>query len=149
MAKVASVEIAPVVAPVAVAPMTAAPKVIAPASKLSTVLPPGAPVAVAPVVTSRPMAAAPIKTPLSTALGIPKTTLVLHAAPLPSKTSGQIKAKPELVTATGSVYKDVEVERVMSDGIIISYTPAGGGWAMTKVNFTDLSPQQQQLYGKH
>ncbi len=139
MAKVAPVEIAPVVAPVAVAPMTAAIKVIAPAPKVSTVLPPVAPVATAPVVASRPVAA----------LVIPKSTLVLHAAPLPANTSAQIKPKPELVTATGSVYKNMEVERVMSDGIIISYTPAGGGWAMTKVNFTDLSPQQQQLYGKH
>jgi hypothetical protein len=37
----------------------------------------------------------------------------------------------------------------MPDGIIISYTPAGGGWAMTKVNFEDLSPEMQQRYLKH
>jgi hypothetical protein len=36
----------------------------------------------------------------------------------------------------------------MSDGIIISYTPAGGGSAMTRVNFEDLSPELRQRYEK-
>jgi len=36
----------------------------------------------------------------------------------------------------------------MPDAIIISYTPAGGGWAMTRINFSDLSPEMQQRYRK-
>jgi hypothetical protein len=52
------------------------------------------------------------------------------------------------VTVTGSVYKNVEVERVMKDGIVISYTPNGGGWAMTKVSFEDLAPDVRLKYEK-
>jgi hypothetical protein len=107
-----------------------------------------APVAVAPAVTSRPVVAAPIKTPPAAALAILKTTMVLHAAALPSSSPGQARPATELVTTTGSIYKNVEVERVMPDGIIISYTPAGGGWAMTKVNFGNLSPEMRQRYEK-
>jgi hypothetical protein len=132
-----------------VAPIAAAPKAVAPASKISTVLPPVAPVAVAPAVASRPVVAAPIKTPSVAALVLHKTALVLHAAPLPPRPLAKAKEAPALVTVTGSVYRNAEVQRVMPDGIIISYTPAGGGWAMTKVNFTDLSPEQQQRYERH
>jgi len=130
MAKVAPVETTPMVAPIA-----AAPKAPAPASKISTVLP--------------PVVAAPIKTPSIAALVLHKTALVLHAAPLPPRPLAKAKEAPALVTAMGSVYRNAEVQRVMPDGIIISYTPAGGGWAMTKVNFEDLSPEMQQRYLKH
>jgi hypothetical protein len=138
------VETTPVVAPAAVAPNTVAPKAVVSVPKVSTVLPP-----VSAVVTSRPVVAAPIKTLPQAALALTKTTLVLHAAPLLSSPSKQKRPTMQLVTMTGSIYKNVEVQRVMSDGIIISYTPTGGGWAMTKVNFGDLSPEQQQRYQKH
>jgi len=52
------------------------------------------------------------------------------------------------VTAAGSVYNNVEVERVMSDGIVISYTPKGGGWAMTKIRFEDLPAEMRLRYEK-
>jgi cyclophilin family peptidyl-prolyl cis-trans isomerase len=77
-----------------------------------------------------------------------KPALVLHAATLPSSSPKLARPAAQLVTTTGSIYKNVEVERVMSDGIIISYTPAGGGSAMTRVNFEDLSPELRQRYEK-
>jgi hypothetical protein len=129
--KVAPVTSTPVVVHAAVAPVMAVPK------------------AVAPVVSSRPVVAAPIKKLSPVTLALHKTSLVLHAAPLPSRPLAQVKTAPALVTITGSVYRNAEVQRVMPDGIIISYTPAGGGWAMTKVNFEDLSPELQQRYLKH
>ncbi len=77
-----------------------------------------------------------------------KPALVLHAATLPSNSSEPARPASELVTTSGSTYQNVEVERVMSDAIIISYTPVGGGWAMTKVYFSDLSPEMRQRYEK-
>ncbi|MGD0350967.1 MAG: hypothetical protein ABSB84_11750 [Verrucomicrobiota bacterium] len=38
------------------------------------------------------------------------------------------------------------VEKVVSDGIIISYTPDNGGIAMTKVDFYDLPNDLRQQY---
>jgi hypothetical protein len=52
------------------------------------------------------------------------------------------------VTTTGTTYKNVEVQRVTADAIVISYTPAQGGWAMTKIDFRDLPPTIRQQYGK-
>ena len=54
----------------------------------------------------------------------------------------------ELVTTSGANYKNVEVERVMPDGIIISYTPVNGGLGMTKVYFKDLPAELRQRYEK-
>ena len=52
----------------------------------------------------------------------------------------------EISTATGAVYKNVQVEKVESDGMIISYTPTRGGIAMTKVYFDDLSDDLRKRY---
>jgi hypothetical protein len=71
--------------------------------------------------------------------------------PAAAKLSGPpVKAKPtnEIATASGAIYKNVYVEKVESDGIIISYTPPRGGMGMTKVLFDDLSPELRQKYGK-
>jgi hypothetical protein len=73
---------------------------------------------------------------------------VLHAATLPASSPAPVRPANELTTTTGVTYDNVEVERVMLDGIVISYTPAGGGWAMAKVYFTDLSPELRQRYHK-
>ena len=54
----------------------------------------------------------------------------------------------ELVTSTGLIYKNVEVERVKDDRIVISYEPANGGWAMTNVYFQDLPIELRRQYGK-
>jgi hypothetical protein len=52
----------------------------------------------------------------------------------------------QLRTITGNTYKNVFVEKVVSDGIIISYTPDNGGIAMTKVDFYDLPNDLRQQY---
>ena len=75
-------------------------------------------------------------------------SLVLHAAPLPPSSPATVRPSNELVTTTGAVYRNAEVERVMPDAIIISYTPAGGGWAMTRINLSDISPDMQQRFRK-
>jgi len=61
-----------------------------------------------------------------------------------------VNAKPtiDIATASGAIYKNVYVEKVEPDGIIISYTPARGGMGMTKVNFNDLSAEWRQQYEK-
>ena len=61
-----------------------------------------------------------------------------------------MKAKPtnEIATASGAIYKNVYVEKVESDGIIVSYTPALGGMGMTKIYFDDLSGELRQRYEK-
>jgi hypothetical protein len=61
-----------------------------------------------------------------------------------------VKAKPanEIATASGAIYKNVYVEKVESDGIIVSYTPARGGMGMTKIYFYDLSAELRQRYEK-
>jgi hypothetical protein len=41
----------------------------------------------------------------------------------------------------------VYVEKVESDGIIISYTLTDGGLGMTKIDLDDLSGELQQRYG--
>jgi hypothetical protein len=115
----APVAISPVMAPSVVAPLSAAPAVAAPAPKVSTAPAAAASVAVASV-----------------------------AATLPSSSPGQVRPANELVTTTGLIYKNVQVERVKEDGIIISYTPAHGGWATTKVYFQDLPAKIRQQYEK-
>lgn len=143
-ATVAPAAITPVVAPNAVAPVSVAPAAVVPAPKVSTAPVIVVPVAVAPAVTV-PSAAAPTKTQPAAA---EPSALVLHAATLPSSSSRLVRPAIKLVTLTGSIYQNVEVERVMADAIIISYTPAGGGSAMTKVNLSDLPDGFRQRYQK-
>lgn len=146
-AAVTSVATTPVAAPAPVAPVSAAPTVAAPAPKVSIAPAIAAPVAVAPAATVQSVAA-PTKSQPVAAPAAYKPALVLHAATLPSTSPGLARPGARLVTTTGSVYQNVEVERVMSDSIIISYTPAGGGWSMTKVNFSDLPAGFRQQYEK-
>jgi hypothetical protein len=76
------------------------------------------------------------------------SSLVLHAATLPPSSKGSARPANQLTTVSGSVYSNVEVERVMPNGIVISYTPKGGGWAMTKISFDDLAPEVRLKYEK-
>jgi hypothetical protein len=76
------------------------------------------------------------------------SALVLHAASLPPSSKGATRPANQLTTVSGSVYNNVEVERVMPNGIVISYTPTGGGWAMTKISFDDLAPEVRLKYEK-
>ena len=118
----APVAVAPAIAPAAVAPVSAAPAVVAPAPRASTA----------------PATAVAMTTPAQTA----------PVGTFPSSSAGQMRPSNELVTATGATYKNVEVQKVTSDGIVISYTPPQGGWAMARVNFEDLPPDIRQQYEK-
>ena len=51
-----------------------------------------------------------------------------------------------LETATGARYEGVQVEKIESDGVIISYVPSQGGMAMTKVYFDELSNDVRQKF---
>jgi hypothetical protein len=114
--------VAPAMAPAAVAPVSSAPAVVAQAPRVSTA----------------PATAAAEATPAQT----------VPAAAFPSSSAGQVRPSNELVTTTGATYKNVEVQKVTSDGIVISYTPSQGGWAMTRINFEDLPTDIRQKYGK-
>jgi hypothetical protein len=81
------------------------------------------------------------------------TPATAKPTPAPAATessSPPVKANPanEIATASGAIYKNVYVEKVEPDGIIISYTPTRGGVGMTKVYFDDLSAESRQRYGK-
>jgi hypothetical protein len=115
--------ISPGIVPSTAAPVSSAPAVVAPAPEVST-----APVA---------------------ALATPEPVVVVSAPMiLPSSSPGQARPDNQLVTMTGATYKNVEVESVKDDGIIISYTAADGGWGRTKVYFEDLPAEIRQQYGK-
>ena len=142
----APVVISPGMAPSATAPLSAAPAVVAPAPKVSPAPAAATSVAVVPVATAGPVAV-PTRTQPAAAPAMLEPTLGLHAAALPSSSPGQRPAN-ELVTTTGLIYKNVEVQRVKEDGIVISYRPANGGWAMTNVYFRDLPTELRQQYEK-
>jgi hypothetical protein len=135
----------PTIAPAAATPVIAtaipvpAPQAKAPAATTTVAKAPAATVHSAP---------APIKAQPAPAPAVAGTALVLHAASPPPSSKSPTRPVNELTTISGSVYKNVEVERVMANGIVISYTPAGGGWAMTKINFEDLSPEIRLKYEK-
>lgn len=128
------VAMTPAMIPAAVAPVSTAPAA-------------AASVAAVPAAAAGPVAA-PTRTPLAVAPVMPQPGLGRHAAILPSSSSGPVRPANELVTTTGVIYKNVEVERVVADGIVISYSPANGAWAMTKVYFRDLPTEIRQQYEK-
>jgi S1-C subfamily serine protease len=53
----------------------------------------------------------------------------------------------EIITRTGDVYKNVTVQKVAPDGLVVAYTPAAGGIGISKIKFQDLSEELQQRYG--
>jgi hypothetical protein len=142
-----------VVAPTAETPVVAAPVVVTPAATTPAAVAPTTvtpavvvPAAVAPVATVRTVAV-PAKTQPAAAPVTPRTI----PAPAATKSSSPpVKAKPtnEIATVSGAIYKNVYVEKVEPDGIIISYTPSRGGMGMTKVLFDDLSAELRQKYEK-
>lgn len=106
-----------------------------------------APAAATPAVAVKPVAA-PIKVPTPVpvpAISKPTPPPVAVKVPKPA-----VKLPPayDLVTITGAVYKEARVEKVEPDGVIISYVPARGGIAMTKVSFEDLPSYLRQQYEK-
>lgn len=126
----------PAMAPAAVAPISTAPAVVVPAPKVAT----------APAAAASTVAVAPAAVPGPAAA----PARISPAAMLPFPFSSPRLARPtnELVTNSGKTYRNVEVQRVVSDGIFISYIPVHGGWAMTKVPFKDLPPEIRKQYEK-
>jgi len=59
-------------------------------------------------------------------------------------------AKPadEIVTTDGTIYSNPYVERVLSDGIIVSYSTASGGMGITKLFFDSLPDAVRRRYQK-
>jgi hypothetical protein len=98
-----------------------------------------APVSAAPAA----IAIAPTATPGPVAMPTETQSAPILPPSLPGK-----RPVNELVTTTGVTYRNVEVQRVVSDGIFISYAPARGGWAMTKVPFKELPPEIRLYYEK-
>lgn len=129
----------PAITAAAVAPASAAPAVVAPVPKVSA----------APVVAAPSVAVVPPAIPGPVALPTTIPAAATPAAPmLPPSSPGKARPTNELVTITGTIYKNVEVVRVAEDGIVISYAPMPGGWAITKVPFRDLPTEIRQQYKK-
>ncbi len=106
-----------------------------------------APAAVAPVTVATAATARSAAAPTKKAPATPKPTPAL-AATKSSSSPAQVKPTNEIVTTDGTIYKNAQVEKVEPDGIIISYTLAGSGLAMTKVYFIELSAELRQRYEK-
>ena len=53
----------------------------------------------------------------------------------------------EITTASGAVYKSVQVEKVEPDGLTVSYIPSGGGIGIVKIKFDQLSDEWKKQYG--
>ena len=129
----------PAITSAAVTPSSAAPAVAIPVPKVTATPVTTAPsAAVVPPAVSGPVAL-PTTTPAPAAPEVPA---------LPWSSPGKVRPTNELATINGKIYKNVELQRVTDDGIFISYTPAHGGWAMTKVYFRDLPPDIRQQYEK-
>ncbi len=118
-----------VVKPVAVAPVVVAPVIIVHA----------APVA-APVVANKTQPAAEL------AMSSPTSPVLAPAVKKSLSQSAVQKPANEIATTDGTIFKNVEVEKVESDGIIVSYSSPGGGLGMSKIYFADLSAAVRQQY---
>jgi hypothetical protein len=137
----APVAVSPVIAPTTAATPSASPAVVAPAPEVSTA-PAAAPeVAVVPAAPAEPVAV-PAETQPAVAPAVSAPMILPYSSP------GHARPVNQLVTMSGAIYKDVEVEGVKDDGIVISYTTANGSWAMAKVHFEDLPAEIRQQYGK-
>ncbi len=53
----------------------------------------------------------------------------------------------QIVTREGVIYKEVVVQKMVPDGLVIAYTPKDGGMSIAKIKFKDLSDGLQQQFG--
>ena len=53
----------------------------------------------------------------------------------PSNSTAEMELASATLRANGANYQNVRVEKVVSDGVLISYTPASGGIGFTKIYF--------------
>lgn len=131
-------EAATAVAPVTELPAAESPDARVPATDSTGVVPASAAPA---VVTPAPK----ISSAMAPAAVLPRTQ---RGTTFPFSSPGRARPANELVTTSGAIYQNVEVEKVVGDGIVISFTPAPGNWAMTKVPFKDLPPEIRRQYEK-
>ncbi len=61
--------------------------------------------------------------------------------------SPTVSGSGEIVTRAGETYKNVRIQRVAPDGLVIAYTPATGGIGISKIKFEDLPDDLQERYG--
>jgi hypothetical protein len=129
---------APPLSSVVIAPDQTATNVI-PAVPAATIPAPVAPAAPPPVAVV--VASAPLPTPSPRAVPVPPARAKPAskiAVPKPARAMAKVETTNSIVTIYGTVYKNATVEKVDTNGIIISYQPSGGGVAMSKVYFEDL-----------
>lgn len=102
----------------------------------------------APAVRIKPVPApvAPAAPPVL-AVARPRTNLTVIGTTTP-RAAPKSPSAQDLTTTTGATYKNAQVERVETNGWIISYQPPGGGLALTKVYFEDLSAEVRQRFGR-
>jgi hypothetical protein len=60
--------------------------------------------------------------------------------------TNRLSSTNDLRTLTGT-YKNFHIEKVEPNGLVITYTPNGGGWGMTTVRFENLSQSLCKKYG--
>lgn len=123
----------------------------APQTSPATSGPAAAPVAatataLVPAMSAQP-AAAPTEAPSAASVATPTPKLAV-AQPKSSGPAAKVNPTNELVTTDGTIYENVQVEKVQPDGIVISYTLPTGGVAMSKVFYSQLSPQSRQQFGR-
>ena len=98
------------------------------------------------------------KTMASVAAPAPKAKAPAALTQRPATRPAPVEAKPskvalpppanELITVSGAIYRNVQVERVETNAIVISYSPTGGGLVMTRIFLDELSAESQQQFGK-
>jgi S1-C subfamily serine protease len=80
------------------------------------------------------------------AIGQPAANLSLTNAPAHFSHPQQI-AGGQIITREGVAYKDVVVQKIVPDGLVIGYTTKDGGMSIAKLKFKNLSADLQQQFG--
>jgi hypothetical protein len=160
--KLQELESPPAQPPAAPQPKTAAPpEAVTPPSAAVTLLAVPAPAgltATVPAIAAAPATAVPFAAPPPAAIeiapavaAVPASPPPIAAPPAPTPPPAAIvfdKPTDSIVTIYGTVYKNAQVERVVADGVLISYWTDDGGFAITKLDFKMLSPELQKQYRK-
>ena len=86
--------------------------------------------------------------PAATRSAITNKTPDIAPPPLKSPASGKTgSVQPsEITTLDGKTYKGVTIQRVDPDGLMVYYTPVGGGIGANKIKFKNLSDNLQRQY---
>ncbi len=136
-----AVVFAPVVAPVPV--VTTAPTNVITPVKVAAPAVVVAPDVAAPVINSTKTIAiaAPAQSTPARPMVVPLTKI-----PTPAKAPAYEKPSDQIVTIYGTIYRHVEVQKVGSDGLTISYWATDGGFEVTKLDYQLLPPNLRKQY---